>query len=44
MLNFSACFTHQVAGQWEYGTMNGIMYILKHIDEYYTCFLQGEET
>ena len=38
---FSGCFTHQVAGQWEYGTMNGIMYNLKHIHQYYTCSLQG---
>ena len=41
---FSVLILHQVAGQWEYGTMDGIMYNLKHIHEYYTCFLQAEET
>ena len=37
-------FTHQVAGQWEYGTMDGIMYNLKHIHQYYTCSLQAGAT
>ena len=41
---FSGCFTHQVAGQWEYGTMDGIMYNLKHIHQYYTCSLQAGAT
>ena len=41
---FSGCFTHQVAGQWEYGTMDGIMYNMKHIHEYYTCSLQAGAT